>query len=88
MEGIPGESECEQYMHCMRTLETAREIGGESAHERQQKITFPREGRLWNFCGTHRIHKRFLTRKVDSQLQSRIRRHVPRPLSILLLCSA
>jgi len=27
-------------------------------------------------------------RKVDSQLQSRIRRHVPRPLSILLLCSA
>ena len=28
------------------------------------------------------------SRKVDSQLQSRIRRHVPRPLSILLLCSA
>ena len=60
------ESECEKYMHCMRTLETAREIGGESAHERQRKIIFPREGRLWNFCGTHRIHKRFLTKSTGS----------------------
>ena len=98
-------------------------------------VIFPREGRLWNFGGTPKIHKRFLTNnistrrevvefrwdtdrclthirdaahsestgstwvgkeerdnvethKVDSQLQSRIRCHVLRPLSILLLCSA
>ena len=39
---------------------------GESAHERQRKIIFPREGRLWNSCGTHKIHKRFLTESTGS----------------------
>ena len=29
-------------------------------------IIFPREGRLWNFGGTHKIHKRFLTEGTGS----------------------
>jgi len=27
----------------------------------EKKIIFLHEGRLWNFGGTHKIHKRFLT---------------------------
>ena len=50
----------------MYTLETAREIGEKSAHERQRKSIFPREGRLWNFCGTHKVHKRFLAESTGS----------------------
>ena len=30
------------------------------------QIIFPREGRLWNFGGTHKIHKRFLTESTGS----------------------
>ena len=59
-------NEGEKYIHCGRTLETAREIGGESAHKRQRKTIFQREGRLWNSCGTHKIHKRFLTESTGS----------------------
>jgi len=29
-------------------------------------LIFPREGRLWNFGGTHKIHKRFLTESTGS----------------------
>jgi len=29
-------------------------------------VIFPREGRLWNFGGTHKIHKRFLTKSTGS----------------------
>jgi len=29
-------------------------------------IIFPREGRLWNFGGTHKIHKRFLTKSTGT----------------------
>ena len=29
-------------------------------------VIFPREGRLWNFGGTHKIHKRFLTESTGS----------------------
>jgi len=30
------------------------------------RIIFPRGGRLWNFGGTHKIHKRFLTKSTGS----------------------
>jgi len=30
------------------------------------RVIFPREGRLWNFGGTHKIHKRFLTESTGS----------------------
>ena len=30
------------------------------------EVIFPREGRLWNFYGTHKIHKRFLTESTGS----------------------
>jgi len=32
----------------------------------RQWVIFPREGRLWNFGGTHKIHKRFLTKSTGS----------------------
>ena len=57
---------CVETRHNQFALETAREIRGESAHERQRKTIFPREGRLWNSCGTHKIHKRFLTESTGS----------------------
>mmetsp|Transcript_89270 Transcript_89270/g.130570 ORF Transcript_89270/g.130570 Transcript_89270/m.130570 type:complete len:82 (-) Transcript_89270:51-296(-) len=32
----------------------------------EKKIIFPHEGRLWNFGGAHKIHKRFLTESTGS----------------------
>ena len=31
------------------------------------KIIFPREGRLWNFGGTHKIHKRLKQKESEMQ---------------------
>ena len=36
------------------------------AGTRYSPVIFPREGRLWNFGGTHKIHKHFLTESTGS----------------------
>jgi len=40
---------------------------GTYKYDRLRKVVlFPRAGRLWNFGGTHKIHKRFLTESTGS----------------------
>jgi len=43
-----------------------RPLHGHSAPLNAINIIFPREGKLWNFVGTHKIHKGFQTESSGS----------------------
>jgi len=44
-----------------------RDVYSKKSHKRMSPmIIFPREGKLWNFGVTHKIHKRFLTERTGN----------------------